>query len=1267
MIRVESKQMLFSHEEEIIAAAGDSFSGIRIFRIPRISLDRVDLANLMFKLDLYYFDTETKDVAELDKAVTDRDVTLTWTITDSVTQHIGPMLINLRGISEDGVTRWRSAPKPVYVAKTIGDVPADGNRLTELEQWELKARRMFAEFDAKENVRDAAESSRAASESARMQEENIRSAQEASRVDAEKLRVAAEDSRKNEESVRNKGENDRKSGESAREAAETSRVNRFNQYLDQFPDARDYARKSRSYAIGDATDDNGSPYRAGQETDNSKYYYEQVRDERENLEGRIDTHMQKATDAMNAAATGTMASKTAEWLNANITNPTNPVVDKSLTVEGAAADAKISGEGIRALQAEVQDNKTSTEAAIDAMSKDFSKRIDDTAENTVNGMEYNTDGDYMLYLTLNGERIGDGVRVVGGSGGSGGGSGNNAVITAGNTGGWLTKTIASGTACQIQFEWSSIENDMETGDGTATILIANIAKASVGIHQGAVTLDITDYLVPGTNRIKIRINDVYNNQRTLNYTVSLLELSIRSSFNDSQAYAKDVVFPYIATGDAEKIVHFELDGAEIGADTVRASGRQRIFIIPKQRHGAHVFRCWFICNINGEQVSSNVLQYSLITVETGVTAVIISSDFHETETEQYTSLQIPYQVYDPADLETEVKLYANNILQNTITVGRERQYWTYRPDNVGALTLKIAAGEVTKTFMLKVKETSIPAAAETSQQVLYLTSYGRSNKEGKPAVWKSGDIEANLTGFNFASDGWQLDQDGITVLRVSGDARVEIPYKPCMADFRSTGKTIEIEFATRYVMNYDTPIVSCMSGGRGFEVTSQLARLVSEQTEISTQFKEEEHVRVGFVVEKRSDHHRLIEIYINGIMSGAKIYPDNDDFAQVSPVNITIGTNESTVDIYNIRIYDNNLTREQMLNNWIADTQIGTLRKTRFDRNNIYNAYGRIAINKLPADLPYMILRSEMPDHPLLPQYKGDKVNVSVTYVDPGHSSRSFTAEGAQANVQGTSSQFYPRKNYKIKFKKGFVMNDGRMADTYELRPGMIGTKEFCFKADVASSEGANNVELVRAYCDSCPYETPAQKKDSRVRQGIDGFPIVMFYDDGENTSFLGKYNFNLDKGTPEEYGFTEGDESWEILNNTSNRVLWKSNDYTSTGSDADGKEVPEWRSDFEARFPDQEPSYTDPTQLKAFADWIVSTDTEQATNAVLPEAVSYEGTEYTIDSGEYRLAKFKAEIGNYVEMKSTEFYYLFTELFLMVDSRAKNAFPSFIGSEVTQ
>ena len=80
----------------------------------------------------------------------------------------------------------------------------------------------------------------------------------------------------------------------------------------------------------------------------------------------------------------------------------------------------------------------------------------------------------------------------------------------------------------------------------------------------------------------------------------------------------------------------------------------------------------------------------------------------------------------------------------------------------------------------------------------------------------------------------------------------------------------------------------------------------------------------------------------------------------------------------------------------------------------------------------------------------------------------------------------------------------------------------------------------------------------------------------------------------------------------------------------------------------------------------MVSTDTEKATGALLPSPVTYGEEEYTHDTSEYRLAKFKAEAGDYMEIDSAMFYDLFTELFLMVDSRAKNMFPSFMGGDIT-
>ena len=157
--------------------------------------------------------------------------------------------------------------------------------------------------------------------------------------------------------------------------------------------------------------------------------------------------------------------------------------------------------------------------------------------------------------------------------------------------------------------------------------------------------------------------------------------------------------------------------------------------------------------------------------------------------------------------------------------------------------------------------TVAPSASFSEPYTAYLA--GRSNSELNPNMWEDVDngIVCTMTDFNFVSDGWITDPDGVTVLRVSGNARVSIPYQAFASDFRGTGKTIEVEFATRNVLDYDAAIVSCVSGGRGFQLTAQKATLDSEQSEIYTQYKEDEHVRISFVVEKRAEN-RLILIYI---------------------------------------------------------------------------------------------------------------------------------------------------------------------------------------------------------------------------------------------------------------------------------------------------------------------------------------------------------------------------------------------------------------------
>lgn len=860
-----------------------------------------------------------------------------------------------------------------------------------------------------------------------------------------------------------------------------------------------------------------------------------------------------------------------------------------------------------------------------------------------------------LWLTKDGVIVGDPVTIVSGSGGSD----NEAIITVANTTGWLSTTISESEQCVLSLTWSSVENEYPTGDGQLTVRVNGIVKEQQTVQQGEVSFNVREYLSSGTNVVRVTVADVYGNQRTISYTISLVALSISADAfevsNASSVYDSSVLFTYVPVGAVTKNVVFILDGTIIGTQEVTTSGRQQTFTIPSQSHGAHNFECYFTATVNGATVSSNHLYFALIFVESGNNTPIIATPFNAVGATQYYTLSIPYTVYTPNSSTSEVSFSATIVsdgettTQNlgTRTVERTQQTFTYTPTKVGTLTLTITSGVTTKNIVLSVASLNIDVEAETDSLELYLSASGRSNAEARPSTWTFNEISCTFTGFNFVSDGWTLDADNATYLKVSGDARLTIPFAIFGTDFKSTGKTIEFDFSTTEVMNYDATIISCMSGGKGLSVTPQMVSLASESTNISTQYKEDEHVRVTFVVEKTSEH-RLLYTYINGICSGIVQYPSGDDFEQSTPVDITIGSNECTTNLYTIRVYSNSLTRHQVLNNWIADTPDGATMLSRYNHNNIYDEYGDIVINKLPSNLPYLIIESGA-----LPSYKGDKKTISGSYTNPIDPTKSFTFEGASCDVQGTSSAGYPRKNYKIKFSGGFTNEDGETTSNYYLRGATesLPTNVFCFKADYASSEGANNVELVRLYNDACPYKTEPQDDNSLVRQGIDGIPIVIFWSNTNTgtTSFLGKYNMNFDKSS-KVFGFASGDESWETTDNSNDWALFKRADFTGTG----------WESAFEARYPDD---YNNPANLSVVAQWICSTDRTAATGDALAESVTYEGVTYTTDSAAYRLAKFRNELEDYFDLEDVLFYYLFTELFLMVDSRVKNSFPTLYAS----
>ena len=390
----------------------------------------------------------------------------------------------------------------------------------------------------------------------------------------------------------------------------------------------------------------------------------------------------------------------------------------------------------------------------------------------------------------------------------------------------------------------------------------------------------------------------------------------------------------------------------------------------------------------------------------------------------------------------------------------------------------------------------------------------------------------------------------------------------------------------------------------------------SEQSSITTQFKENELIRISISVEQLAKN-RLISLFINGILSGVVQYPTSDNFIQANPVNITAQGLEATIGIYAVRIYNTDLQAWQVLNNYIFDYPVASERNSIYIKNNILGADGAISYERLVEQLPCVTIIGD------LPQFKGDKKTCSVEFEDRQTPGRSFTATNVQNDVQGTSSQYYPRKNYKMKFKNGFDMSDGSHKDGFETHDTTLPAVVFTHKADFAEASGTHNTGLAKVIENllrTLDIKTPPQLIDEKVRTTIDGFASAIFHkqNEGDTPVFIGKYNFNTDKAAENTFGFKAPVECWEVQNNTSRRVLFKESDYV--GDD--------WLNDFEARFPEDNEDYTN---LKRMTDWVVSCIGNPT--------------------------KFRNEFEQYFHKDFMLSYYVITELFAMVDQRAKNCF----------
>lgn len=529
-------------------------------------------------------------------------------------------------------------------------------------------------------------------------------------------------------------------------------------------------------------------------------------------------------------------------------------------------------------------------------------------------------------------------------------------------------------------------------------------KKTCSINPGKNTIDIGDIIGSGANNIKLTVSDIYSNSKSLSFVVNAISLKLSSTFDDSQIFSSDITVKYVPTGAISKDLHMILDGTDVIVDSTSETGKQRTFIINQDKlyHGAHDLILYLSAVVNDVEVISNKLYYSIIFTDEGTTTPIISSVCTTDGITQGEKLQIDYTVYDPTNMETEVSLIVYNngeiYSETKRTVNATKQAWVTRDLPVGNISMKIVYGVIERVHHVTVLENDINISIKQTDLDFELKAAGKSNTDNDRDVWENNGVTTVFENINYDSTGW-IETNFGTALRLSGDTKATIQFQPFRKDARLSGYTIELVFAIRDVNNRGAVAISCFDGSIGFQVKADTAIFKSEQNEVSCNYTDEEKVHVAFSIESK-DEFRLMSVYLNGVLSGIKQYPESDNFQSNNPEYITIGSPYCSIDLYVVRSYSTALTASEARDNYIASiTDIGE-KLALIKDNDIYDIYGNLSFDKMKEKIPIVLITGE------LPQYKGDKKKVSISFTHPDKPLLNYEDTSVTLDVQGTSSQF---------------------------------------------------------------------------------------------------------------------------------------------------------------------------------------------------------------------------------------------------------------------
>lgn len=538
--------------------------------------------------------------------------------------------------------------------------------------------------------------------------------------------------------------------------------------------------------------------------------------------------------------------------------------------------------------------------------------------------------------------------------------------------------ITSGDPINKSYSWPT---DQETGEE-----LSSEAAAALGFYE----IDVSNYCKElGTHNVKLVISLDANTSITSesNWNVQTVNLNLTSNFNINPIVeiGQSLVFSYLPGGNIEKVAHFVLDGVELPFVSLpaRTNGAQTYTIPAKTNAGVYKLEVYLTAN-NGAIRTSSIYR-DIIWKDSISSNIIISSPYrgnNETVT-QYDTFNIPYTVIgNQANYDIEYYVDDNPNPVNTVKINNGANgEWNYKPTTIGDHILKIVVGEQYITINLNVIRSRVDIAPVATNLALNFNPQGLSNNSSFAKAWTDGTTHLTVSdNFDWYNGGYGSDESGDYFL-VKAGTRAYLDYKMFIANQEEsgtsdgstvytetsqvyqTGKEMKVIFKTSAVRSidavwftntgrYDAGVnkevgiqLSVHQGWLKTDTASDVAigtgdeQVAATNTYLYFPYSEEDKIELDININKEANKAgNYIMSYEDGVPSKAYAYTHNQKLYHVagSESIITLGSDDCDVYIYGLRIYNSELTSDQILRNFIADGQNIDECLDRYDNNAIY-------------------------------------------------------------------------------------------------------------------------------------------------------------------------------------------------------------------------------------------------------------------------------------------------------------------------------------------